>query len=196
MPSVFSSFPFAAGLVPSAARPEPAGGTLGDVDWDIVITVVAGVLLVVAAIGVVYPVLPGSPVAIVTLLVWAAVVGSWASWVAGVIAALVCVAGWSASAVLTGRRLKQLEVPGWSIAAAVVASIAGLILIPWVGIFVGFAAGLLVGELIRRGDVRTALHSSVETLKAMGLGVLVEFLLLCAAVSVWWAGVIVHFATD
>jgi uncharacterized protein YqgC (DUF456 family) len=166
------------------------------VDWDILITVVAGVLLVVAAVGVVYPVLPGSPIAIATLLVWAAVVGSWASWVAGTVAALICVAGWSASAVLTGRRLKQLEVPGWSIAVAVVAGIAGLFLIPWVGIFVGFAAGLLVSEWILHRDARRAVRSSVQTLKAMGLGVLVEFLLVCAAVSVWWAGVIVHFTTD
>lgn len=164
-------------------------------DWDILITVVAGVLLVVATVGVVYPVLPGSLVAIVVLILWAAVVGSWASWVAGAIAALFCAAGWSASAVLTGRRLKQLEVPWWSIAVAVVASIAGLILIPWVGIFVGFAAGLLVSEWIRHGDARKAVRYSLETLKAMGIGVLVELLLLCVAVSVWWAGVIVHFAT-
>lgn len=165
-------------------------------DWDIAITVVAGVLLVVAAVGVVYPVLPGSPVAIVTLIVWAAVLGSWAAWVAGAVAALVCAVGLSASAVLTGRKLKQLEVPRWSILVAAVAGIAGLFLIPVVGIFVGFAAGLLVSEWIRHGEVRTALRSSLETLKAMGTGVLVEFLLLCVAVSIWSAGVLVHFTTN
>lgn len=165
-------------------------------DWDIAITAATGVVLVVAAVGVVYPVLPGSLIAIITLVVWAAAVGSWASWVSGVAAALLCVAGWSSSAVLTGRRLKQLEVPGWSIAVAVVAGIAGLILIPWVGIFVGFAAGLLVSEWVRHHDARRAVYSSAQTLKTMGIGVLLEFLLLCAAVSVWWAGVIVHFTTD
>ena len=165
-------------------------------DWDIAITIVTGVLLVVAAVGVVYPVLPGSPVAIAILLVWAAVVGSTAAWVTGVIAALLCVAGWSASAVLPGRRLKQLQVPGWSIAVAAVAGIAGMFLIPVVGIFVGFAVGLLVSEWIRHGEARKAVHYSVETLKAMGAGVLVEFLLLCAAASVWSVGVIVHFTTN
>jgi uncharacterized protein YqgC (DUF456 family) len=164
-------------------------------DWDIVATVAAGVLLVVAAVGIVYPVLPGSPVAIVTLIVWAAVLGSWAAWATGVIAALVCAGGLSASAVLTGRRLRQLEVPRWSILVAAAAGIAGLFLIPVVGIFVGFAVGLLLSEWIRHGEARTALRYSLETLKAMGVGVLVEFLLLCVAVSIWSVGVLVHFTT-
>lgn len=165
-------------------------------DWDIAVTIVTGVLLVVAAVGVVYPVLPGSLIAIVTLVVWAAVVGTWPAWVAGIVGALICVAGWSASAVLTGRKLKHLEVPRWSILVAVVAGIAGMFLIPVVGIFVGFAVGLLASEWIRHGEARKAFRYSFETLKAMGAGVLVEFLLLCMAASVWSAGVIAHFATN
>jgi hypothetical protein len=160
---------------------------------DIVATVVAGILLVVAAVGVVYPVLPGSPIAIVTVLVWAAVVGSWQAWVAAGVAALLCAAGWGASAVLTGRTLKQLEVPGWSIAVAAAAGIAGMFLIPVVGIFVGFAAGLLVSEAVRHRDVGRAVQYSLQTLKAMGAGIIAEFALVCAAAAVWSAGVLVHF---
>lgn len=163
-------------------------------DVDILVTVLAGILLVVAAIGAIYPVLPGSLIAIVTLLVWAWVMGSWPAWVAATIGSLICVAGWSASALLTGRKLKQLEVPGWSIAVAFVAGIVGMFLIPVVGIFVGFAVGLLLIEALRHGDPRHAFHSSVQTLKAMGTGVVVELLLICAAASVWTVGVIVHFA--
>jgi uncharacterized protein len=164
-------------------------------DADILATVIAGILLVAAAVGVVYPVVPGSPIAIVTLLVWAWVVGGWAAWVAAVIGGLLCAAGWSASAVLTGRKLKELEVPKWSILVAALAGLVGMFLIPVVGIFVGFAVGLLVSEALRHRDVGRAVHYSLQTLKAMGAGVLVEFGLLCAAASVWSAGVIVHFAT-
>jgi uncharacterized protein len=164
-------------------------------DVDILATVIAGILLVVAAVGVVYPVVPGSPIAIVTLLVWAWVVGGWAAWVAALVGASLCVVGWSASAVLTGRKLKELEVPKWSILVAALAGLAGMFLIPVVGIFVGFAVGLLVSEAVRHRDVGEALHYSLQTLKAMGAGVLVEFGLLCAAASVWSAGVVVHFVT-
>jgi uncharacterized protein YqgC (DUF456 family) len=164
-------------------------------DWDILATVVAGILLVVAAAGVLYPVLPGSPIAIATLLVWAAVVGGWAAWVPAVIGALLCAAGWSASYLLAGRRLKQLGVPWWSVAVAAAAGLVGMFLIPVVGIFVGFAVGLLASEAMRHQDLRRAARYSIETLKAMGKGVLAEFALLCAAAAVWSAGVIVHFFT-
>jgi uncharacterized protein len=164
-------------------------------DVDMLATVIAGILLVVAAVGVVYPAVPGSPIAIATLLVWAWVVGGWAAWVAAVVGALLCAAGWSASAVLTGRKLKELEVPKWSILVAALPGIAGMFLIPVVGIFLGFAVGLLVSEAVRHRDVRRAVHYSLQTLKAMGGGVLVEFGMLCGAASVWSAGVVVHFTT-
>ena len=163
-------------------------------DTDILVTVLAGVLLVVAAIGVVYPGLPGSLLAIVTLLVWAWAMGSWAAWVAAIIGALLCAIGWSASAVLTGRRMRQLQVPAWAVLVAVVAGIAGMFLIPVVGLFVGFVVGLLASELVRHRDLREAWRSGFAALKALGAGVLIELALVCAAASVWSIGAIAHFS--
>lgn len=166
-----------------------------DVDSHIVVTIVAGVLLAVAAIGTVYPVLPGSPLAIVTLVVWGWVIGSPVTWAVAVIGALLAAVGWSASAVLTGRKLKQQQIPSPSIGAALVAAVIGMFLVPVVGLFVGFAAGLLASELVRRRDPRAALSSSLVILKATGLGILVEFAMVCLAGSVWMIGTIVHFST-
>ena len=162
-------------------------------DSDILVTVLAGVLLVVAAVGVVYPGLPGSLLAIVTLLVWAWAMGSWAAWAAAIIGVLLCVLGWSASALLTGRKMKQLQVPAWAVVVAVVAGTAGMFLIPVVGLFVGFVVGLLASELVRHRDLRKAWRSGWAALKALGTGVLIELLLVCVAASVWSAGAIVHF---
>jgi len=161
---------------------------------DIIVTVVAGVLLAVAVFGTVYPLLPGSPIALVTLIAWGWVLSSAASWIAaGIGAVLVCV-GWSASALLTGRKLKQEKIPRRSILVAVLAGIVGMFVIPVFGLFVGFAAGLFLSEYVRGGDFRSALRSSVEALKATGLGMLVEFGMVALAGSVWMIGVIVHFA--
>jgi hypothetical protein len=165
------------------------------VDTQIVVTMVAGLLLAAAAVGTVYPVLPGSVLAIVTLPVWAWMMGSPAAWTAAAIGAVLAAAGWSASAVLTGRKLKQHRIPRRSIAVAMVAAVAGMFLIPVVGLFVGFGAGLFLSEYARRKDFRSSLTSSAETLKATGVGILVEFGLVCLAGSVWMIGVIVHFTT-
>jgi uncharacterized protein len=164
------------------------------VDLDIVVTVAAGILLVVAAIGTIYPVLPGSPIAIVTLIAWGWILGSAASWTAAVVGALLATAGWSASAVLTGRKLKQHQVPGRSILVAAIGALVGMYFIPVVGVFVGFAVGLFASELVRRRDVRAALKAGAEALKATGLGILVEFTMVCLAASVWALGVAVHFS--
>jgi len=165
------------------------------VDTQVVVTMLAGLLLAVAAIGTVYPVLPGSVLAIVTLIAWAWILGSPAAWTAAVIGALLAGAGWSAGAVLTGRKLKQHQIPRRSVAVAMVAAVAGMFLIPVVGLFVGFGGGLLASEYVRRRDFHSALKSSVETLKATGIGVLVEFGMVCLAASVWMIGASTHFMT-
>lgn len=161
---------------------------------DIIVTVVAGILLAVAVFGTIYPLLPGSPVALVTLIAWGWVLGSAASWTAAGIGALFVCVGWSASAVLTGRKLKKQSIPKGSILIAALAGIVGMFVIPVAGLFLGFAGGLFLSEYVRLNDSRTAGRSSVETLKAMGMGMLIEFFMVSLAASVWTVGVVVHFA--
>jgi uncharacterized protein YqgC (DUF456 family) len=162
-------------------------------DWDIVVTVVAAAALAVAAVGTVYPVLPGSLLAIGTLIGWALVVGSQAAWTAAIVGVVLAAAGWSAGTVLTGRTLRRQRIPGRSVMVAVVCGVIGMFAIPLFGLFIGFGAGLLASEYARRRDVRAALSSSAAALKAMGLGILVEFSMVCLACSVWTTGVVVHF---
>ena len=161
----------------------------------VLVTVIAGVLLVVAVIATLYPVLPASLLVIVTLLVWAWVMGSWPAWTVAVIGVLLAAVGWSASTVLTGRKLKELQVPKRSIAVALLAGVVGMFLIPLVGLFVGFAVGLLASEYVRHRDHRAAFASSAATLKAAGTGILIEFGMASLAASVWAVGVIAHFLT-
>ncbi len=116
---------------------------------DIIVTVVAGILMAVAVFGTIYPLLPGSPVALVTLIAWGWVLGSAASWTAAGIGALFVCVGWSASAVLTGRKLKKQSIPKGSILIAALAGIVGMFVIPVFGLFLGFAGGLFLSEYVR-----------------------------------------------
>jgi hypothetical protein len=131
----------------------------------------------------------------VTLIAWGWVLGSAASWTAAGIGALLALAGWSASAVLTGRKLKRQQIPKGSILIAVLCGIVGMFVIPFFGLFLGFAGGLFLSEYLRKEEFQPALTSSIEALKAMGLGMVVEFFMVALAGSVWTIGVIVHFAT-
>ena len=164
-------------------------------DIQIITTVIAGILLAVAALGTIIPVLPGSLLAVGTLLAWGWIIGSPATWWAAGIGMAIALAGWSASTVLTGRNLKQQLIPRGSVFLAIVLAIVGMFLIPVVGLFLGFGVGLLAGEYARRKNLPEALRASGSALKAMGLGMLVEFGCAALASSVWMIGVIVHFST-
>ncbi len=162
---------------------------------DIIVTVVAGLMLVVAALGAVLPVLPGSPIAFVALIAWGWVLGSAAAWTAAGVGAFFALIGFTAGALLTGRKLKKQRVPRGSILIAIVAGIVGMFVIPFFGLFLGFALGLFAAEYYRSGDYDAATRSSWEALKALGLGMAAEFCMVALAGSVWTVGVIVHFAT-
>ena len=133
--------------------------------------------------------------AIGALLGWGWILGSAASWTTAAVGIVIAAIGWSASAVLTGRSLKRQRIPRGSILVALVCAVVGMFLIPIVGLFVGFAGGLLVSEFARRRDLRAAVRASGSALKATGVGILVEFGCAALAASVWTLGVFWHFST-
>lgn len=162
-------------------------------DTQIITTIGAGLLLAVAVLGTIVPVLPGSLLAIITLLGWAAIIGGPVAWWTAGLAVLVALIGWSASTVLTGHNLKKQLIPRGSILLAVLLAIVGMFVTPVLGLFVGFAAGLLLGEYWRRKNFPEALKAAGSALKAMGVGMLVEFGCAALAASIWMIGVLIHF---
>lgn len=161
----------------------------------IVVSLLAVLLIMVGVVGTVYPILPGSILILVTSLAWAWILGSGASWTFGIIAAGLAIAGLSASAVLTGRSLRREKVTRGPIMAGVVGAIIGFFVVPVVGLFIGFAVGLFASQWARLKDGRAALASSVSALKAMGLGILVEFTCAMFALTSVGFGIIVHALT-
>lgn len=151
--------------------------------------------MLVAIAGIIVPVLPGSPIAIITLLAWAWLLGSSASWATGAIAAAVVLIGWSSSLVLTGRTMRREKIPSTPIIIATIAAIVGLVVIPFFGLFIGFALGLFGAEYYRRRDAGAALRSSLEALKAMGIGMLAEIGCLIVALGIFGVGILIHFLT-
>jgi uncharacterized protein len=156
---------------------------------ETVVTILCGLAILVGVAGTIIPVLPGSFLIGLSLLAWALWGGAGTTgWVVFAIGMVFVVAGMAASAVLTGRKLKQHSIPGRSVVAGLVLGVVGMFIIPVVGLFVGFAAGLLLSELHRTRVFRTAVTSSWAALKATGLGMIAEFGLACLAASTWVIG--------
>lgn len=161
---------------------------------ELIATLAIGLGLLVGAAAVVMPVLPGSLIVILGLLLWGILVGGPVVWTAAIIGMVLTIAGWSASTVLTGRALHRERIPRGPILVAVVAALVGLFVFPPLGLFLGFAAGLFGAELVRRDyDWQAAGRASLQALKAIGLGILAEFALAGTAVSIFVLGSLIHF---
>ncbi|SMG22077.1 hypothetical protein SAMN06295981_1236 [Corynebacterium pollutisoli] len=159
---------------------------------EAVTTGAAALLLIVGVMGTIFPILPGSLLTIGTLLVWAWVLGSTASWTAGLIGIALAVVGMSASAILTGRKMRREQIPRGPMIIGVIVGVVGMFIVPVVGLFLGFALGLLLAEYARRRDLSAAWRSSVEAMKSMGFGMLLECACASLATFAFVVGAIVH----
>lgn len=162
---------------------------------DVLVTVIAAALMLVAIFGTIFPIVPGSPVAVFTMLAWAWVLGSSASWTTGIIAAATALVGMSASLVLTGRTMRRQSIPRTPVLIATASAVIGLFIIPFIGLFIGFAVGLLGAEYYRRRDATAAFRAALQAMKAMGLGMLIECGCAITAFGIFGLGVLIHFVS-
>lgn len=162
-------------------------------DAQIIWTIVCGLAIIVGAVGILVPVLPGSILIGISLLVWVLTMGSTVGWVVFGVGIAFVAAGMASSAVLTGRAMKKGSIPGRSVVIGLLLGIVGFFVIPVVGLLVGFALGLFLSELARQKDAGAAVSSSMAAIKATGLGILAEFGFASLAAGTWGLGVLIHF---
>ncbi len=163
------------------------------VDADILTSVLVGIAVLIGCLGIIVPVLPGSILIGIGVLIWAIVIGTPAAWIVFAIVAVLVAAGMSASLVLTGRKLKEMSVPNRSVMLGGVLAIVGFFVIPVVGLPVGFVLGLYLAELSRLKDPKVAWGSSWGSIKAIGIGTVIELGLALLAAITFGIGLLIHF---
>lgn len=162
---------------------------------QIIVTVVVGLAYVVGLTGIVVPVLPGTVTLVIATLVWAILIGGWTGWVAFVIVLVLGAIGMTTSYVLTGRRLQAAEVPMWPVYVGIASGIVGIFVIPFLGLPIGFLIGLYASEAVRQKDWRKGFTSAWIAMKALGLGILIEFSLAMLSTITFAIAVVVHFVS-
>jgi uncharacterized protein YqgC (DUF456 family) len=149
---------------------------------------VCGVLVVVGLVGIVVPVLPGTVLVLLGILVWASQEGSAAAWAVFTVATACLVVGAVVKYAVPGRRLRA-TVPTMTLVAGGVGAVIGFFVIPVVGALLGFPVGVYLAERARVGAVR-ARTSTREALRAVGHSILIELGAGLVATAVWIAGVV------
>ena len=153
--------------------------------------VLAGVLVVLGLLGVVLPVLPGLLLVVAGVAVWAVPRNDVVGWTVLAAALGVALLGTVAKYLLPGRALRSAGVPGRSMLAGAVLGIVGFFVIPLLGLFLGFVAGVYLAELARLGDHARAWPSTRRAVRAAGSSVLLELAAGLLAAAVWIVGMVV-----
>jgi uncharacterized protein YqgC (DUF456 family) len=157
---------------------------------EVLLNLLVVAALVVAAAGIVVPVLPGTFLALAALLLWAVVTGGAIAWGAFAVMALLIGLGQVLKYLLPHKSLTAAGVPGRSILIGGVAAILGFFVIPVVGLVVGFVGGIYVAEHVRLREWTLARESTWVAMKATGFSILIELGALMVAATVW-AGAVV-----
>jgi uncharacterized protein YqgC (DUF456 family) len=151
--------------------------------------VLVGIAIAIGLIGILVPVLPGSALILVAILVWALEVGSATGWTVFAAAAAFLVVGSVVKYVVPGRQLKDAGIPASTQWTGVALAVPGFFVIPVVGAFVGFVLGIYLAERRRLGSGAGA--STRSALRAVGVSLMIELTAAILAASAWVAGVVV-----
>ncbi len=152
--------------------------------------VLVGVAIAVGLIGILVPILPGSALILVAILVWAIELGSATGWAVFGVAAGFLVVGTIVKYAVPGRQLKDAGIPASTQWTGVALAVPGFFVVPVVGLFVGFVAGIYLAERRRLG-AGAAWPSTRSALRAVGVSILIELTAGMLAAGTWVVGVVV-----
>jgi hypothetical protein len=134
--------------------------------------------------------MPGSTLVVGAILVWAAFEGRSAGWAVFAVAACLVAAGGVVKYLIPGRKLQRSGVPTQTLLLGGILGIVGFFVIPVIGLPIGFVLGVYLAETQRLGSER-AWPGTVEALKAVGLGILIELAFTSVAALTWLVGLFV-----
>ena len=157
---------------------------------DLGTLVLIGLAMAVGLVGVVIPVIPGLLLVGAAGLGWAILAEGAGSWIVFGVMVAVLLVGTIAKYVLPSRTLRQAGAPASTLVLGAVGGIVGFFLIPILGLLVGAVAGIYLGEARRLRDSGAAGRSTLSTVKAIGIGLVIELLAGLLAVAIWFISVI------
>ena len=158
---------------------------------EVVITLV-GVAMAVGLVGTIVPIVPG------LALVWAGALGfgiaegfDGPGAVLFGIFTVVGLLGEIAGVALPKRAAGEAGAGRWSLLLGVAVALVGFFFVPVVGLPLGGALGIYVGEHLRTRDHHVAWRATIATLKGFGLASLAQFGAGFVMVILWLGWVII-----
>lgn len=151
------------------------------------VDLLTGLAIAVGILGIAVPVMPGTALVAVSLVVWAAVVREPLAWGVAAAGLGLLTVGMVVKYAVPGRRLRRAGVPTRTLVAGGLAAVVGFFVVPVLGLVLGLVGGIYLAELLRLGRAQ-AWSSTRSALGAVGLSILIEASAALAAAGLWLFG--------
>jgi uncharacterized protein YqgC (DUF456 family) len=153
------------------------------------VELVVVVVIAVGLVGVVVPLLPGSVLVLVAVIVWATEVTGPTAWTVAALAGGLVVTGGVVKYLVPGRSLQRAGVANSTRLVGGALGVVGFFVVPVIGLPLGFVLGVYLSEWRRLGHDR-AWPATVHAVRAVGLGILIAFAFAFLAALTWVVGVV------
>jgi uncharacterized protein len=144
-------------------------------------------VIAVGLAGIVIPVLPGVIIVLAAIVVWGLVLGGTDAWLVVAAAAGFLLAAQVLKYLVPGRRLRDAGVPRSTLA---IGAAVGFFVIPVVGLVVGFVVGVYAAEHRRLGSGGPARAATASAIRAVGLAMAIEMAGALLGAGVWAVGAV------
>jgi uncharacterized protein YqgC (DUF456 family) len=152
-------------------------------------TFLLALVMLVGLVGVVVPLLPGTALVLAAGVAWAALVvdGGTTRWLVVAVMAALFLVGLVLKYALPGRQLAG-SLPRRTLLLGAVGAGVGFVLLPPLGLLLGGVLGVYVAEAQRHRA--GAWRSTVQVLRAVGIGILAELTAGVLMIATWLVGVV------
>lgn len=155
-------------------RPSPAARADGKHRPHLEIhDLIAGIAIAIGLVGIVVALVPGLPLEVVAIVLWAFEEGSPLGWTVTAAAVLIALAVTALKYLRPGRRLREAGVSRSQLIIAVLVGVVGFFVIPVVGGPLAFMAALYLMQRARVGPEHAG-YSTRVALKAIAVSIGIE----------------------
>jgi uncharacterized protein YqgC (DUF456 family) len=151
---------------------------------------IAGIAIAIGLVGIVVALVPGLPLEVLAIVLWAFEEGTTLGWAVAVTAVVIALAVTVVKYLRPGKRLREAGVSPTHLLIAVVAGVVGFFVIPVVGGPLAFVAGLYLVQRARVGSERAG-RSTRVALKAIAVSIGIELAGGFLIAALWLGAVLV-----
>ncbi len=149
------------------------------------LTLVVAVLVAVGLVGTVVQVLPGGLLVGASVAGWGALTGGVPGWAVAGAAVLLTGVGQLVKYLVADRHLRRGGVPRSALVWGGALGVVGFVVVPVVGVVLGFVLGVYLAERVRLRAHAPAWRATGVALRAAGLTALVELAVALLVAAVW-----------